>query len=554
MDKDVFTFIVGGKAGEGTKKAGSVAAKLFSSMGRFIFEMDDYMSLIRGGHNFSVVSTATRKIFSHYMKADLLVVFDKRSYDLHKHHLADNGIIVFDSNISQDIDGVGIPLRTTARKYPKSGLSDLIMGVGAVASLVAVLGLDKEYLKNLIMKEYPINAENNVSYAIDIYDLVYSKIGKKFIIENGDKKRQFLSGNEAIGLGAVAGGLDIYFAYPMTPSTSLLHFLARYDNDFGLTVVHPENEIAVINMAIGATITGAKAMVGSSGGGFTLMQEAFSLAGMVEAPILCVLSARSSPSTGVPTYTEQAELNFALNAGHGEFPRFVACPGTVEEAFYLTAEMMDLIWRFQTPGILLTEKHMSESSMSVELNIEKAKWYEPLLNSKDNYERYLDSENGVSPLSFPPSKQLIKWNSYEHDALGITTEEPDLIIKMNDKRNRKRKTIVDHMRNLHTVNKYGDKGPKIFSIGSSTMSILEALKIDNLEATVIQPIYLKPLPVWELEKYQNEDIIVVEQNSTGQLATLLKEKVGLKVKTIIKKYDGRPFDPFELIKNLKEAI
>jgi len=551
VKNDVFTFIVGGKAGEGVKKAGSVAAQLFASMGRQVFQMDDYQSLIKGGHNFSVISTAKRRITSHYIEADLVVAPDKKSYDIHKEHLSERGIIVYNSDKVGEAEGVGIPLTTEAKKYPNP---DLRIGVGAVAALAAAVGLDKDGLKKLIQSEYPRDIENNVSYAMAIYDIVYPKIGGKFQLGRGDKERPIVSGNEAIALGAVAGGLDTYFAYPMTPSSSLLHFLAAHDRDLGVTVVHPENEIAVINMAIGSTFAGAKAMVGSSGGGFALMQEAFSLAGMVEAPLLCVLGSRPGPSTGVPTYTAQGDLKFAIYQGHGEFPKIVASPGSVKEAFYLAAEMLDMVWRFQTPGILLTEKHLSESAMTVNIDVSKAKWAEPIRHGDGEYKRYLDTKDGVSPFLFPPSRELIKWDSYEHDELGITTEAPNMIAKMQEKRNRKKKAIIDYLRGVHTVNVYGDKGPVILTYGSTTMSVLESLESGEIEATVVQPIYLEPLPVWELDRYKESGVIVVELSCAGQFASLLEEKAGIQPEAVIKKYDGRPFDPVELASRIKKKL
>ena len=549
MKKDVFTFIVGGKAGEGVRKAGTVAARLFANMRRRVFNMDDYQSLIKGGHNFSVISTATGEIKSHYNKADLVVALDKRSYQLHQNDLTDEGILVYNSDTLTDVKGVGVALTEEAKKYPNPNLR---LGLGAVAALAAAIGCDKECLKGIIKKEYARDIENNITYAVTIYDLLYPQIGGKFKLKQGDKERPIISGNEAIALGAAAGGLDIYYAYPMTPSSSILHTLAALSEKLDLIAVHPENEIAVINMAIGSVFAGANAMVGSSGGGFALMEEAFSLAGMVEAPILCYLGSRPGPSTGVPTYTSQGDLFFAIHQGHGEFPRIVASPGSMEEAFYLAAEMLDLVWRFQTPGILLTEKHLAESRMTVDIDVNKAKLPEPLMYKTGEYKRYLDTENGISPLLFPPSNELIKWDSYEHDELGITTEDPETITRMQDKRNRKTEAIIDHLKSMHTVNVFGDKGPVIFTYGSTTLSVLEALRAGDIEATVVQPVYLEPLPLWELKKYRGNPVIVVEQSCTGQFATLLQEKIGIEPKAVIKKYDGRPFDPEELALKIKE--
>ncbi|KKL76993.1 hypothetical protein LCGC14_2039360, partial [marine sediment metagenome] len=348
--------------------------------------------------------------------------------------------------------------------------------------------------------------------------------------------------------------LDVYYGYPMTPASSILHFLAMQAENFGVAVVHPESEIAVINMAIGSAFTGARSMVGTSGGGFALMTEGFSLAGITEAPVLIILSQRPGPATGVPTYTEQADLAFALTAGHGDFLRIVASPGTIEEAFYLTAEMLDLVWKFQTPGILLTEKHLSESSMTVDLNIENVKWSKPKIHTGENYKRYLDTDDGISPLLFPPSDEIIKWNSYEHDEFGITTEDADMISFMHDKRNKKINKLEEHLKNINTINIYGEGDPFIFTYGSTTMSVLEALEYSNIKATVVQPVFLNPLPTWDLKMYKNKPSIIVEMSSTGQFGTLLKEKIGISIKSEIRQYNGRPFDPIELSKKLKEVL
>ncbi|MHA2289029.1 MAG: 2-oxoacid:acceptor oxidoreductase subunit alpha [Promethearchaeota archaeon] len=552
MSKDVFTFLVGGKAGEGVKKAGSVAAHIFSSLGRHVFQMDDYMSLIRGGHNFSVVSTSKRWLSSHYMKSNLVVNFDKRSCETHANDLAENGIIVYNSDELNDIDGIGIPLSSEADKYP---MKKLMYGVGAVAVLSSTIGFNKEQMNQIISEQYPRGIEDNVSFAGSIYDMVKVGCVNKFPLERGDKERKIITGNEAISLGAIAGGLNVYYGYPMTPASTILHFLARRAENFGLAVVHPESELAVINLAVGSSFTGAKTMVGTSGGGFALMAEGYSLAGITEAPVLIVLSQRPGPATGVPTYTEQADLSFALTAGHGDFLRIVASPATVEEAFYLSAEMLDLVWKFQTPGILLTEKHLSESGMTVDINLARTKWAENKLHNNGKYRRYLDVSDGISPLLFPPSNEVIKWNSYEHDEYGITTEDANLIAKMHEKRNKKVKALEEYLKDRETVEIIrGEHPTNIFAYGSTYMSVLEALRYAKLNPTTIQPKYLSPLPIWELEEFKEQENIVVEQSISGQFTQLLVEKAGIKVKQTIKRYDGRPFDPIELSQQIKEEL
>jgi len=551
MKRRVFTFLVGGKAGEGVKKAGSVAAHLLAGMGRRVFQMDDYQSLIRGGHNFSVISSSTGEITSHYMNADLVVALDARSHQLHKNHLSDKGVLVFNSDAEGKSQGVGIPMTSQAEKYPQPALR---IGVSAIAILVSALGLDIKRMHALIEKEYPRDIENNIAYADSIYDHAQPIIGGRFPLNPGDGEKPILSGNQAMGLGAIAGGLDVYLGYPMTPSSPLLHFLAAQAEDFGLAVVHPESEVAVANMAIGAAAAGAKTMVGTSGGGLALMDEAFSLAGMTETPLLCVLGSRPGPATGVPTYTEQGDLGFALNKGHGEFPRIVAAPGNLEEAYYLASEMLSIVWKFQTPGIILTEKHLAESRMTVDLNVQEAKWAQPKMHKTGKYRRYLDVADGISPLLFPPSKEVIKWNSYEHDQVGITTEKAEIIAQLHDKRHRKNVAIIKYLKSLRTVNEYGKKGPVIVTYGSTTMSVLEALKAGGIKARVIQPVFLKPLPVWELKKRIGSTPVVIEQSCAGQFATLLRDKLDIEPQAVIRKYDGRPFDPEELARQIKEVI
>ncbi len=551
MPGDVFTFLVGGKAGEGVKKTGSVAAGLLTSLGRHVFRMDDYQSLIRGGHNFTVVSSAARPVTSHYMRADLVVALDKRSYDQHADHVADGGVLVYNSDTLSSARGVGLPLTTEAKKFPNPQLR---LGVGAVVALATAVGFDEEGIRSLVKKGYRRELEENTAYALRIHGLAREKIPRRFDLERGDVTRGAITGNQAIALGAVASGLDIYYAYPMTPVSPILHFLAAHDKELGVVTVQPENEIAVINMAIGSVFAGARAMLGTSGGGFALMEEAFSLAGMAEAPLLCVLGSRPGPSTGLATYTEQGDLNFAIHQGHGEFPRIVASPGTIDEAFHLTGEMLDLVWRFQTPGILLTEKHLAESALTPGMDPQNAKWPQALMYEEGDYKRYLDTEDGVSPLLFPPSNMMIKWNSNEHDETGITTEEPGLTVKMHDKRARKGKNLTEHLRKIRTVNVYGDRGPLVFTYGSTTMSVLEALRALSIEATVIQPVYLEPLPVWALESYRGSRAVVVEQSSTGQFASLLGERAGIEAAANIRKYDGRPFDPEELAAEIEKVI
>lgn len=566
---DVFTILVGGEAGHGVKKAGSVAADLFASAGAGVFEMDDYQSLIRGGHNFAIVSASPRRISSHYARADLVVALDRRSVELHRDDVADGGVFVYDPGavdgdeapaLPREARAVAVPIAAEAADCPRP---DLVRGVAALASLCASLGVGPEAFDTIVRRAYTRDVESNAAYAARIYEHVRAQAFSSLSLPSGvspgdfgnENKRPLLTGNEAIALGAAAAGLDIYVAYPMTPSSTILHYLAAHDRELGVTVMHPESEVAVANIAIGAAAAGARAAVGSSGGGFALMEEALSLAGMAEVPLLCILSARSGPSTGVPTYTEQADLRFALNQGHGDLLRIVASPGSVEEAFRLSAELLALAWEFQTPTTLLTEKHLSESATSVELDPGAVAWAEPLPHESDGrYARYAETGDGISPLLFPPSFETIKWNSYEHHENGITTEDASAIARMHEKRHRKSAALRERMRAMTTVNVEGDSGPVIAAYGSTAASVREALLCGGIEATLVQPIYLEPLPVWELDAFRGRDIIVVEQSVSGQFASLLAERAGLRPRAVVRRYDGRPFDPEGLASKLREVL
>jgi len=558
MGEGVFTFIVGGKAGEGVKKAGEAASRLFSGMGRHVFQADEYESLIKGGHNFSSVSTSMRQVTGTYLKADLVVCLDRRSHDVHREHLSANGILVYNSGAMPDGQwkGIGLPLSSAAKKFPNP---ELRVGLGAVAALAAFVGLDRAGLEALVRAEYSRDVDNNLAFSGNVWEAAVPLIGNRIRLETGPARRPAMFGNQAMALGAYSAGLDMFFAYPMTPSSSMLHYLAAHAGGLGITVMHPESEIAVANMAIGAAYAGARTMVATAGGGFGLMVEALSLAGCAEAPMLVMSASRVGPSTGAATLHEQSDLRHVLGAGHGEFPRIVASPGDMGEAFRLAAEMMELVWRFQTPGIILGDKHLCESSMTVDPDIENAAWAEPLMFSGPaaEYRRYRQTTDGVSPLLFPPTDAVNKWTSHMRDELGLSTEDPELISDTHDKLRRKGEAIERHLRTLGTVNSFGHGGPVVMTYGSTTLAVREAVRLAGIDCRIVQPVYLEPFPSWAVDCFcEGPPPVVVEQSSTGLFARLLEERMGIEIPrdNLILKYDGRPFDPTDLAARLREAI
>jgi len=541
------SILIGGEAGDGTKLAGKLIGKILNQIGYSVFIYDDYQSLIRGGHNFSIIRAKDKDVKIHQNDIDVLIALNQETIEFHKKRLKRGGIIIYDSSNIESQRGIGIKMLEIAQKL---GLPKVLRNAIALGALCKILGLDFKILEKVIKENLETYQKENIKLA----KVGFEEPERKFELNRLlAKPKILLTGNEAIALGAVQAGLSIYIAYPMTPSTSILHFLAEHKDEFGIQVIQPENEIAGILMVEGAVYAGKRAMIGTSGGGFALMTEALSLAGMAELPILIVLSQRAAPSTGVPTYTMQADLLFAINAGHGEFQKIVVAPGDAKQAFYLTGELLNLVWKFQVPGILISDKHLSESTFSVSLNVEKINKTSPkLFKGKKGYKRYLLAKDGISPLAFPGQKNVIvKATSYEHDEYGLTTEKPEKIVRMINKRRRKKEAIIKEMKKRETVKIGGKKDSKkvLITWGSNIGAVEEAA--DNLGYKVIQPLYLEPFPIWAIKKEIKgaKKIVDIETNSESQLAKILQCH-GIEVNKTILKYDTRPFTPRELEKEL----
>ena len=556
MAQKIFTVLVGGKAGEGIKKAAQVIAHLAIIHNNHVFQTDDYQSLIKGGHNFSVVSMSPSRVYNTYKQANLVISFDSRSVGEHKGDLHEGGLHFCDEADVRDDTMIPLPLAKLVKThYPEAGN----MSLASIAIFCVVMGISEEFLKDTIAREFKRNQAENTSFALAVYQLVNQlDLHKVYELKQEQSvASKFYTGNQLLALGAWAAGLDCYFSYPMTPASSILHYLALKRDQLGIKTVHAESELAAANMALGACFAGKRAAVGSSGGGFALMQEAFSMAGMVEAPLLCFLSSRPGPATGVSTYTAQEDLFFALNQGHGEFPRIVASPDSFERAFTLAIELMNLAWESQSPAILLTEKHLSESATNLRLDISKVDEYQVVQPDSINYQRYQFTQSGISPLKFPGSDSatdddVIKWNTNEHLESGVRTDKAANIKLMKEKRQRKSATIDSLSRKYRRVEVYGKGSTKVFAYGSTALELREAQKYIDFELVV--PVYLEPFPHDELAAYRGKEVIVVEHSLNPNFARFLKEKLEIKVKANILRYDGRHFDAGELVNAIREAI
>lgn len=555
---DDFSVLIGGKAGFGIDKAGLIIARLLNRLSYRLYIYRDYPSIIRGGHTFSIVRASREKISTHLDKVDFILALNQETVDFHEDRLKGNSVIVFDSdsvklgNIPPEIKSAGIPI---GKIIKEENASEIMRNTCIIGAFAKITGIKSTVLDDVLKKEITRELEQNVRIAHRGYEAAQEAVKIEPLQQSS---LPLISGNQAVGLGLIKGGLKTYIAYPMTPSSPVLHFLADIAKDFGLKVIHPESEIGVILMALGFSYMGERVAVGTSGGGFCLMTEALSLSGMSELPIVIMMGQRPGPSTGLPTYSSQTDLHFVLNAGQGEFCRFVVAPGDPEEAYFWSAKALGLSWKYQIPSIILSDKNLGEGVFSFDLDsIGEIKEDGKLLwDWKPPYKRYLNAENGISPLAFPPDKEaIIKVNSYEHDEFGITTEDPLITKKMQEKRLRKIKYLLNELENYEAVKVYGKKSSSVAVLcwGSNKGVVSEAAK--NLGLKVIQPVVLSPFSVRQFQDALKgvKRLICVENNALGQLARLIK-LYGFKVEEKVLKYDGRPFSLNELQEQLGRLI
>lgn len=550
-EKREVSVLIGGRAGDGINSAGALVAWLLSHLGYHIYLYFDYPSLIRGGHNFAVIRGSEKAIGTCREKVDFILALNQETVNRHHEQVHAGTVVVFNADLVKT-EGQGLPVRSilTSENAPE------IMGNSAIiGGFAKAAGIDWEIVETVFRSHIPKGVDLNLKVARRAYEQLATV---RPIAPGKNLPLSLLTGNEAIGLGLVRGGLEAYISYPMTPSSSLLHFLAGEKEKFGISVVHPENEIAVVLMALGFSYAGKRAAVGTSGGGFCLMTEGLSLAGMAELPLVFVVSQRAGPSTGLPTYTGQSELEFVLHAGQGEFPRIVVAPGDAKEALVWSAIAMDIAWKYQVPAFILPDKTLSEGTFSVDTDGSDA-----LLQAEDAprggttpYQRYADTPSGVSPLAFPGTRDVIvKVNSYAHDESGYTTEESDLVTLMAEKRLRKQEELIQEMNRYPQVNILGSSdAPVTLLCWGSTKGVCSEVA-GELGLRVVQPVVLEPFPVTQLRVALagTETLICVEENATSQLRAIAAQH-GIITDERILRYDGRPFTYETLLEKVREAV
>jgi len=545
------TVLVGGKAGDGINNAGAVAAQLLNHLGYRIYMYFDYPSLIRGGHNFAIVRGSETAIGTCGSRVDFVLALNQETVDRHRDATKTDTAVIFNRDLVKG-PGQGVPVREilAAEHAPDIMGNSAILGGFAKAA-----GIGWETVRDVFSSHIPKGTDQNLRVARQAYDMLATV---HRIVPCNNPPVPLLTGNEAVGLGMVRGGLEAYVSYPMTPSSGLLHFLAEEQERLGITVVHPENEIAVMLMALGFAGAGKRAAVGTSGGGFCLMTEGLSLAGMAELPVVILVAQRTGPSTGLPTYTGQADLLFVQHAGQGEFPRLVVAPGTTEEALYWSEAAMNIAWEFQVPAFILSDKTLSEGTCSTDLSRVNGvpKSSPSLWDQAVPYRRYADTVSGISPLAFyGTGDAVVKVNSYAHDESGITTEEAGIVEQMAKKRLRKQEGLARALESYPRVNSSGDPSAQAALLcWGSTAGVCREVA-GQLGLRVVRPVVLSPFPAEPLKKALEgaRTVIAVEENATAQLATLTGRH-GITFHEKILRYDGRPFTPELLAEEVRGVL
>lgn len=565
------TIKITGEAGQGMQTIGAALCQMFKNTGFHIFASQDYMSRIRGGNNFFQLRISDKPLYTLRQKSDITVALDKASVAIHRSSMKDGGVLVLDKKkfiiTGEDSAFLDIPFYDMATC---TGGSEIFINSVACGVIAGMTGVEFHSAEQVMEATFAEKSEEvvrkNKEAARAGYDFVKNNFKQDtFWIKAGastDTSTLVMNGNDAIALGAIRAGCKFYSAYPMTPSTSIMNVIAHYGKEFHIAVEQAEDEIAAINMIIGASFAGVRSMTATSGGGFALMVEGLSLAAMTETPIVVVVAQRPAPATGFPTRTAQADLEFVLHAGHGEFARVVYVPGTIEEAFSVTIKAFNIAEKYQVPVFLMTDQHLADSYRDIEaFDLNKVKVQRYIISKEDSknikdYKRYQFTESGISPRAIPSwIEDVIYADSDEHTEEGHITEDADMGRKMVEKRFYKKFSGL--LQEVEKPTAYNVVGADIVLLGfGSTYGVMKEVA-DAIVDKKIGLIHLSqvwPFPASAMIGLLKDakKILTVENNAGGQLARLLRRETGLQVSGSVLKYDGRPFHLDYLIDCVKK--
>lgn len=561
---------IGGQQGEGVESTDRIFSTALNRLGYYLYGYRHFSSRIKGGHTNNKIRISTKPIRSISDDLDILVAFDQETIDLNAHELHESGVVVADAKFNPVLpEGVKarlfpVPITAIAEELGTS----LFKNMAASGASWALLGLPLEVFNKAVEEEYGRKGaavvEKNIEAVRKGAEFVLELAGgpiPELQLEPADgKQKMFIIGNDAIGLGAVAAGCRFMPAYPITPASEIMEYLIKKLPQYGGTVIQTEDEIAAATMAIGANYGGVRAMTASAGPGLSLMMEAIGLAGMTETPVVIVDTQRGGPSTGLPTKQEQSDVLAMIYGTHGEIPKIVLAPSTIEECFYDTIEAFNLAEKYQCPVILMTDLQLSLGKQSSELLdydkivIDRGNLVTevPAAGEHELFKRYEFTEDGISPRVLPGVKNGIHHvTGVEHDQVGRPSESAVNRKKMMEKR-------LNKMKHVQVTNPILVDAPHeqpdllIIGMGSTGGTIDEArarLTADGISTNHVTVRLLHPFPAEELKPYieKAKSVIVVENNATAQLASLIKLNLGYhdKIQSLLK-YDGNPFLPSEI--------
>jgi len=572
------TIRIGGAAGDGVESSGAGFCKAIARGGLHIFGLPAYYSRIRGGHNFYSVRISENPLTSHEAPVHLLLALTAETIPRHRDRMAEGGAIVYDTAVEpQDealvADGfqlIGLPLSDMARETAGTPLARNTVALGVASGMT---GFDLSYLQDVIRENFFRKGQAVVDGNLAAVGAGHRAglehaAGFPFMLKSiPDAPRwAVVSGTVAFAMGALAGGCRYAAGYPMTPGSPVLHWMAAHGERYGVVVKHTEDEIAAINSAIGAAHMGARSLVPTSGGGFSLMVEALGLAGITETPVVIYNAQRPGPATGLATRQEQGDLLFALRASQGEFPRFILAPSTHEDAFRAGWRSFNLAEKYQTPALVLSDHYLAVAVRTLDpkafdfdaIEIDRGALLsvEELDALEEPYLRFRVTESGVSPRAIPGHPKAVYVSTgNEHDERGAVSEEPENRTAMVDKRGRK---MVGMASEISDPLRYGptEAEKTLVCWGSTYGAAREAVDRLNAQRTgqanLLCLVDLWPFPADAVTQALDaaQKSIAVEVNSTGQLATLIRAYTGRSVDAQLLKYDGRSFTPDYIVKNL----
>ena len=557
--------VICGAAGQGIQTVEDLLVHVLRGEGYYVFGSREYMSRVRGGNNSTEIRVSSRPVRALVDRIDLLIPLDGAVRANIFERIDESTVIIGDDELASEFAGyesqfVSAPLLEEARQAGGKVYASVV-AAGLLAGLfdVSTEPVKDYFVKRFSSKGQRVVDQNNEALGRGLAlaaDLRKREVVSVDVRPEAGERRIAVNGNDAICFGALAGGCDMVTAYPMSPASGVLSFMAQKARDFGLVVEQVEDEIAAINWAVGGAYGGARPLLTTSGGGFALMTEGLSLAAVMETPIVIHLAQRPGPATGMATRTEQADLELALYGGHGEFPRIIFAPGTLEEAFSLTQRAFDLAARFQVPALVLTDQYFVNSFYDLPPFEVKEAPDKHLVPAGPDYRRYEESPDGVSPRAVPGSGPgLVGADSHEHDEVGHVYEDFHLRKRMNDKRLRKFEAILAETV-ASTLVGPEDYETLVLCWGSTRLIVEEALaELDRKDLALLHFGQVWPLHPSTADLLgRARRLIAVEGNATSQLARLIRQTTGIEVKDRLLNYSGLQFSVEQVRDGLKGLL